>query len=81
MPAQSSFIAEFEYDQANLTLTTHLKSGAIYQHKFFLPADWTNLQTSQNHSKHWADNIKGKHASVRVKTVKTPRSEIHRKGR
>lgn len=79
MPANSSFIAAFEYDQQNLTLTTHLKSGAIYQAKFVLPLDWTALQTSQNHGKHWANNIKGKKLSVRVKSAKAPRSEIHKK--
>jgi hypothetical protein len=81
MPANSSFIAAFEYDQANLTLTTHLKNGAIYQHKFVVPLDWLALQTSQNHSKHWSDNIRGKKASVRVKVAKAPRSDIRKKGR
>ncbi len=76
MPSQSSFIAGFEYDQANLTLTTHLKSGAIYQHKFFLPSEWSALQTAQDHSKHWADKVRGKKASVRVKSAKAPNSEI-----
>ncbi len=80
MGAQSSFIAEFEYDESNLTLTTHLKNGAVYQSKFFLPSEWTELQTSQNHSKHWADNIRGKKASVRVIVKKAPNSEI-KKGR
>jgi KTSC domain len=81
MPAiNSSFIALFEYDQANLALTTHLKNGAIYQHKFVLPSEWTALQTSQNHSKHWSNAISGKKLSVRVKSAKTPNSEI-RKGR
>lgn len=81
MPANSSFIAAFEYDQANLTLTTHLKNGAIYQHKFVVPLDWLALQTSQNHSKHWSDNIRGKKASVRVKVAKAPRADIRKKGR
>ncbi len=76
---QSSFIAGFEYDQANLTLTTHLKSGAIYQHKFVTPGDFNLLQTSKNPSKHWSQAIKGKKASVRVKISKAPNSEI-RKG-
>ena len=76
MPAMSSFIALFEYDQQNLTLTTHFKSGAIYQSKFVLPADWTALQTSQNHGKHWSNNISRKKASVRVKTAKAPKSEL-----
>ena len=82
MPAiGSSFIAAFEYDQNNLTLTTHLKSGAIYQAKFVLPSEWTALQTSQNHSKHWANHIKGKKLSVTVKSAKAPRSEMKKKGR
>ncbi len=77
MPAiNSSFIALFEYDTANLTLTTHLRSGAIYQHKFVLPSEWTALQTSQNHSKHWANAIRGKKLSVNVKSAKAPNSEI-----
>lgn len=76
IPAQSSFIAEFEYDSANLTLTTHLKSGAIYQHKFVLASDWTNLQTAKNQSKHWSDNIRGTKQMVRVVVKKAPRSEI-----
>ncbi len=77
MPAVgSSFIAAFEYDAANLTLTTHLLSGAIYQAKFFLPSEWTALQTSQNHSKHWANRVKGKKLSVKVKSAKSPNSEI-----
>ena len=82
MPSvNSSFIALFEYDTANLTLTTHLRSGAIYQHKFVLPSEWTALQTSQNHSKHWANAIRGKKLSVTVKSAKAPRSEIKKKGR
>src|ERR1035437_6469859 len=77
MPAiNSSFIAAFSYDAANLTLTTHLQSGAIYQAKFVLPSEWTALQTSQNHSKHWANHIKGKKLSVTVKSAKSPNSAI-----
>lgn len=81
MAVQSSFLAGFEYDQANLTLTTHLKSGAIYQHKFVLPSEWTALQTAKSPSKHWADSIRGKKASVRVKISKAPNSEIRKLGR
>lgn len=73
---QSSFIAALEYDQQNLTLTTHLKSGAIYQHKFCLPMDWELLKTAKNPSKHWAQNIKGKKASVRIKVAKSPTAGI-----
>ncbi|MDE2099543.1 MAG: KTSC domain-containing protein [Patescibacteria group bacterium] len=80
-PPKSSFISLFEYDIQNLTLTTHLKSGAVYQHKFFLPVEWDNLKTAQNHSKHWANNICGKHASVRVITRRSPRSELKHKER
>ena len=76
MAAQSSWIAAFEYDQANMTLTTHLKSGAVYQHKFVLPSEWTALQTAQNHSKHWADRIRGKKLSVIVKSAKSPNGAI-----
>jgi hypothetical protein len=81
MASQSSFISLMEYDQANLTLTTHLKSGAVYQHKFVLPSEWQALQTSQNHSKHWAANIKGKKLSVTVKSAKSPKSAIKKQGR
>ena len=81
LPASSSFIAAFEYDPTQMRLTTHLKDGAIYQHTFVTGLDWQALQTSQNHSKHWADNIKGKKLSIRVKSAKAPRSEIKRKGR
>jgi hypothetical protein len=81
MPAQSSFIAEFEYDETNLTLTTHLKNGAVYQHKFVLPSEFIALQTSKNQSKHWSDNIRGKKASVTVIAKKSPRSEIKTGGR
>ena len=73
---QSSFIAEFEYDEANLTLTTTMKNGQVYQYKFVTPGEFTNLQTAKNPSKHWADNIRGKKASVRVITKKSPNSEI-----
>ncbi len=77
--ANSSFISEFEYDPTNLTLTTHLKSGAIYQHKFVTPLEFAQLQTSQNHSKHWSNSIKGRKVSVTVKATKAPNSEIRRK--
>lgn len=76
VPAKSSWIAAFEYDAANLTLTTHLKSGAIYQHKFVTPLDWQTLQASQNHAKHWADSIKGKKICVRIKSAKAPKGDI-----
>lgn len=74
--SQSSWIAAFEYDAANLTLTTIFKSGAIYQHKFVVPSEWMNLKAAQSHSKHWADHIRGKKASVTVKSAKAPNSAI-----
>lgn len=74
--AQSSWIASFEYDAANETLTTFLKSGAIYQHKEVDPAEWIDLQTAKSHSKNWADRIRGKKPSVSVKSAKSPNSEI-----
>lgn len=80
MPAASSFISAFEYDPNQLRLTAHLKSGAIYQHTFVTALDWAALQTSQNHSKHWANNIKGKKLGIRIKSAKTAKSEI-RNGR
>lgn len=73
---QSSFIGAMEYDQGNFTLTTHMKSGAIYQHKQVYPAEWEALKTAKNHSKQWADSIRGKKPSVRVKAHKAPNSEI-----
>ena len=76
MASNSSFIALFEYDPVNLRLTTHLKSGAIYQHAYVIPVEWTSLQTAQNHGKHWANNIKGKKLAIKVKSAKAPRSEI-----
>ncbi len=74
--AQSSWIASFEYDPANLTLTTILKSGAIYQHKFVVGSEWDLLKTAHSHSKHWADHIKGKKVSVTVKSAKAPDGKI-----
>ena len=76
MPSQSNFISALEYDTANLTLTTHMKNGAIYQHKFVLPSEWTALQTSQNHGKLWSDTIRSKKMHVKIKSAKSPRSEI-----
>lgn len=74
--AQSSWIASFEYDPAQLTLTTILKSGAIYQHKFVVGSEWDLLKTAQSHSKHWADHIRGKKQSVTVKSAKAPDGNI-----
>ena len=74
--AKSSFIAEFEYDEGNLTLTTHLKSGSIYQHKFVVPSEFEALKTAKSQSKHWSDFIRGKKASVVVKAHKAPNSGI-----
>ncbi len=77
MPSvSSSFITLFEYDEANSTLTTHMMNGAIYQHKDVSPGDWSALQTSQNHSKHWSNAIRGKKLSVNVKSAKAPNSGI-----
>lgn len=76
---KSSFIALFEYDKQNLTLTTHLMSGAIYQHKFVTPIDFESLKTSQNHGKHWSNQIKGKKLSVPIKRSKAPKSELKRR--
>ncbi len=80
-PAKSSFIAEFSYDYANQTLTTQLKSGAIYQHKDVSPGEWVALQNSQSQSRFWADAIRGQKLSVRVKSAKAPNSEVRRTGR
>lgn len=73
---QSSFIALLEYDQQNLTLTTHLKNGAIYQHKSVSPMDWAGLQAAQNSGSHWSKFIKGQKTSVKVKKIKAPNSGI-----
>lgn len=79
--AKSSFIAEFEYDEHNLTLTTHMKNGAIYQHKQVDPGDWEGLKTAESQGKYWSDFIRGKKASTRVKIAKAPNSEVRKKGR
>ena len=79
LPAKSSWISAFEYDQTNLRLTVHMKKGGIYQHLFFLPAAWEQLKTSQNHSKHYADNIKGKFSSIRVKNANTGKKPKEKK--
>lgn len=76
LAAKSSYIAAFEYDQTNLRLTTHMKNGAIYQHAFVVPGEWLGLQTSPSQGKYWADNIRGKKQSIKIKAVKTPTSEI-----
>jgi hypothetical protein len=77
----SSWIAMFEYDPQNLRLTTHLKNGAIYQHIFVLPSEWTALVTSQHHSKHWSSTIKAKKQSIAIKRQKAPNSEKKEKPR
>lgn len=74
--ADSSWIAAFEFDEANETLTTILKSGAIYQHKDFHTADWLGLQTAKSQSKHWSATVKGIKPSVTVKSSKMPNSAI-----
>lgn len=81
IPANSSFIAAFEYDENNLTLTTHFKNGSIYQHKFVTPGDWDLLQTAKSQSKHWGTAIKGNKIGVTVKREKAPNSEIKLGGR
>ncbi len=68
----SSFISLLEYDESNLTLTTHLSNGAIYQHHFVLPVEFDALKTSQNHGKYWSNNIKGKTLGTKVKGIKAP---------
>jgi hypothetical protein len=80
MVPSSTFLSLLEYDAQNMTLTSYLKSGAIYQHKMFFPLEWVKLQTTQNHGKEWASSTKGK-ISVRVKKAKAPRSEMKHKRR
>lgn len=75
----STFIALLEYDAANATLTTHMKSGAIYQHKEVMPADWDRLKTSQNTGSSWSSSISGKKLSVRVKVQKGPRADTRKR--
>ena len=77
----SSFLAFLEYDPVNLRITSHLKSGAIYQHTFCLGADWTNLISSQNHGKHWASAIKGRKQSIRIKTAKSAKADNKKGGK
>ena len=72
---KSSFLAFIEYDPVNLRMTSHLFSGAIYQHTFCLPMDFENLKTSQNHGKHWAKHIKGVKLGIRIKSAKSAKSE------
>lgn len=69
MPAKSSWIDAFEYDQQNLRLTVHLKNGSKYQYIFYLPVAWNQLQTSQDHSEHFSRNIRGKYGSVRIRNA------------
>lgn len=78
---QSSFISMLEYDQQNLTLTTHMKNGAIYQHKMVTPMDWEALQHAQNVGRHWSGMIRGQKAAVKIKRVKAPNSGIKTGGR
>lgn len=78
MPAQSSWIAEFEYDPQSLRLTTYLRDGSIYQHTFVTKLDWEALKTSKNHSQHWAKGIKGQKLGIRIKSAKSPNSKARR---
>ncbi|MDE2020353.1 MAG: KTSC domain-containing protein [Patescibacteria group bacterium] len=75
----SSFISLLEYDQNNLTLTTHMLSGAIYQHKFFVPLEWDALKTSQDHGSYWSRAVRGKKLAVRLKASKSPRANLKHK--
>ena len=76
MPANSSWISAFEYDPAQMRLTTHLKDGSIHQHTFVTSLDWAALQTAQSHGKHWSNNIKGKKLGIRIKSAKSPNGDI-----
>lgn len=78
-PASSSWIASFDYDPANLTLTTTLKSGAIYQHKMVTPIEYDELISAKSQAQFWTANIKGKKASAIVKPAKAPNAAV--KGR
>lgn len=79
IPVKSRFIASMEYDQGNLTLTTHLINGSIYQHKMVTPVEWETLKISDNLGKTWSSAIKGKKLSVKIKSAKAPRSELKRR--
>ena len=81
IPANSSWIAAFEYDPAAMRLTTHLKDGAIYQHTFVTTMDWENLKTAKSHGKHWTKNIKSMKQSIRIKSSKSPFGDIKKGGR
>ena len=76
---KSTFISMLEYDQTNLTMTSWMSNGSVYQHKFIMPLDWDALKTAQNHGKHWSKNIRGKKLSVKVKSAKAPKAEMRRK--
>jgi hypothetical protein len=73
---KSSFIAVLEYDEQNLTLTTHMKNGAIYQAKNVDPDEWEELQAAPNASSYWSNNIRGAKESVKLKVVRAPNSGI-----
>jgi hypothetical protein len=79
--SNSSWIAAFEYDQANMRLTAHLKDGSIYQHTFVTSLDWDALRTSKNHSQHWSRAIKGKKLAVKIRSAKSPTASIKLGGR
>ena len=71
---QSSFLALVEYDQANIRMTTWLKSGAIYQHICLKP-DFEAFRTAHNHGKHWSKNINGVKSGICIKSAKSAKSE------
>ena len=60
IPARSSWIAAFEYDAANLRLTSHLKDGSIQQYTSVNSGDWENLKTAKRQGGYFSRNIIGK---------------------
>lgn len=76
VPAKSSWIAAFQYDNVNLRLTLHARDGKIYQYASFSPSEWDALQTSQNHDKFFSDGIRGKFKSTKIRKVPAPTSQL-----
>ena len=76
LPAKSSFLAAFQYDEVNMRLTIHMKDGKIYQYAQVFPSEWTALVTSQNHNKFYSDAIRGKKSSIKIKASPAPTSQL-----
>ena len=67
----SSFLEAIEYDSVNYRLTVHFKNGAIHQHPMFFPIMWSTFKIAPSHGSHYANNIKGKFASIQIRPAHT----------